>query len=105
MRSIHPKYLHFIKILIVEITLFFYFSLFYELFSFLIFGEGANSFMYSWANTLIFFILLLLLPSLFNITKMIRHRKAGNQAKFKNYIRIQIVITLIFITYLMYYWF
>jgi len=84
------NFLHLFKILAIEIAYFFFIELGYAVFSMLAFGEGANSFMYSQENQIIYFILLFFPQSIFN---MLKAKKYWNNSRIKsiNYIITQIV--------------
>lgn len=66
----------------------------------LAFGEGANSFMYSDINNVIFIIVMFIPETIFNIYRILKNRKENNFIKSKNYIITQTIIFLIFIGYI-----
>nr|WP_288837854.1 hypothetical protein [uncultured Flavobacterium sp.] len=90
-------FLHFSKVAIAEAiycsTIYFG----YAIFSMLFFGEGANSFMYTVTNGLIYLGLIILPPTIFNLYKSLNNYKVGLFSKAKNYILTQIILTIAFV--------
>lgn len=82
---------HLLKIIVIETAYFFAIGFGYMIFSMLAFGEGANSFMYSKTNDVIFYCLLFIPQSIFNILKIKKYRET-DKAKRTNYIISQIVV-------------
>lgn len=86
---------HLLKLLVVEITFFYAFYLFYQVFSMLAFGEAPSSFMYSFYNTVIAFALQITIPTIVNVVKYVGYKRKQN-FKAKNYVIVQLVILILF---------
>lgn len=88
--------IHLISISLIDI---FYFSIVffgYAIFSMLFFGEGANSFMYSKANGVIFLLLLIIPPSFLNIYLYTKSQKKRSRRHI-NFIIVQVIMFVVFI--------
>lgn len=82
---------HLLKIVIIETAYFFAIGFGYAIFSMLAFGEGANSFMYARTNDIIYYGLLFVPQSIFNILKLKNYREI-DKAKRTNYLISQIIV-------------
>lgn len=68
-----PTYTYAVFVISAEIIYFFLAGLCYTLFSFFAFGEGANSFMYTNANTFIYIGIKVVMPSIVNIINIFKY--------------------------------
>ncbi len=89
--------MHFLKVAIIEAIYCFTIYYGYAIFSMLVFGEGANSFMYTVTNGLIYLGLIILPPTIFNVYKLLKHNKFGLLSKAKQYLFAQIILTIEFL--------
>jgi hypothetical protein len=95
--------IHFILINLILLISGFLFYIGYFIFSMLTFGEGANSFMYSRYNDLIFYIGIYLLPLLWILYKFKTYMFLKlDFRKAKDYILTIFSYSLIFILFLLY---
>ncbi len=83
--------IHLLKIVVIETTYFFAIGFGYAIFSMLAFGEGANSFMYSKTNEIIYYCLLFVPQSVFTILKLKKYRET-DKTKWTNYIISQSIV-------------
>jgi hypothetical protein len=93
------NFLHLLKIITVEIAYFYLVKFSYPVFSMLMFGAGANSFMYSNANGVIFVGLMIVPQTIFNIYKAKKYRE-NYRPKSVNYLLVEflmIILTLNFV--------
>ena len=93
------NFLHFLKIIAIEVAYFYLVEIGYAIFSMLMFGEGANSFMYSDANGKIYVGLMIVPQTLFNIYKAKKYWKSC-RPKSINYLLVEvlmIVLTVYFV--------
>jgi len=95
-------FLHLLKILIIEFGFCLIIYYCYPGLSMLFFGEGANSYMYSVTNGLIYLGLIILPPTVFNFYKAFKHYKDGHFPKLKNYCTTEAVLIIAFIWLLVY---
>lgn len=93
-------FLHFVKIIFIELFYCVVIYFFYAFFSFLMFGESANSFMYSKTNDIIYLSLIILPPTIFNIYQFLKHIKQQFLSKAKNYLLTSIIIAIAFLFFL-----
>lgn len=85
------NFLHFLKIIAIEIAYFYLIEIGYAIFSMLMFGEGENSFMYTDKNGVIYVCLMIVPPTTFNIYKAKKYWKK-NQSKSINYLLAEIIM-------------
>ena len=90
-------FLHFIKITLLEVLYCLTAYYCYAIFSMLLFGEGANSFMYTVTNGIIYLGLIILPPTIFNLYKFFKHSNGGMFSKSKNYFLTQSLLIIAFI--------
>lgn len=69
-----PVWLYFLVIASAEVTFILLFHVIYILFSFIAFGEGNNSFMYTKANAYISIFIQFGIPIIINIVKYLKYR-------------------------------
>ncbi len=93
------NFLHFIKIIAVEVAYFYLIEVGYAVFSMVMFGEGANSFMYSNANGLICVGLMIVPQSIFNIYKAKKYWKSY-RPKSVNYLLVEILMIVLTLDFL-----
>jgi len=74
-----------LKITLIEVAYFYLIEIGYAVFSMMMFGEGANSFMYSEANGVIYVCLMIVPPTILNIIKVKKYWKSNN-SKNINYL-------------------
>lgn len=86
---------HLVSIFIIEVAYFSFIFFEYAIFSMLFFGEGENSFMYSKANGIIFLLLLIVPPSLFNLYFYGKLRMLKSKRQI-NFLIIQVIMLLMF---------
>ncbi|WP_188618044.1 hypothetical protein [Cloacibacterium rupense] len=72
------NFLHLFKITLVEVAYFYLIEIGYAVFSMMMFGEGANSFMYLGANGVIYVCLMILPPTILNVIKSKKYWKSDN---------------------------
>ena len=88
------NFLHLLKIIIVEVTSFYLVKVGYPVFSMLMFGEGANSFMYSNANGILYFGLMIVPQTIFNIYKAKKYWK-NCRSKSVNYLLVEFLMIIL----------
>lgn len=69
-----PVWLYFLVVASAEVTIILLFEVIYILFSFLAFGEGNNSFMYTKANACIGVTIQFGIPTIINFVKYFKYR-------------------------------
>ena len=92
------NFLHFLKIISVEVAYFYLIETGYAVFSMLMFGEGANSFMYSNSNGMIYVGLMIVPQSIFNIYKAKKYWKSY-RPKSVNYLLVEILMIVLTINF------
>lgn len=85
------NFLHFLKITLIEVAYFYLIEIGYAVFSMMTFGEGANSFMYSEANGVIYVCLMIVPPTILNMIKAKKYWKSNNP-KSRNYVVAEILM-------------
>lgn len=86
--------LHFLKISIIEIVYAYLIVNCYAVISMLIFGAGANSFMYSDTNGIIYIFLMIIPPTILNIYKAKSYWET-NKNKSVNYLIVEILMLIL----------
>ncbi len=88
------NFLHFLKIIVVEVAYFYLIEVGYAVFSMIMFGEGANSFMYSNSNGIIYVGLMIVPQTIFNIYKVKKYWKSY-RPKSVNYLLVEILMIIL----------
>lgn len=89
---------HFLKITIIEIAYFYLIKVGYAVFSMLMFGEGANSFMYSNTNGIIYVCLMIVPQTIFNVYKANKYWQSCNP-KSVNYLLVEFLMIVLTINF------
>ena len=92
--------LHLLKIFFAELIYSIGMFYGYAIFSMLLFGEGANSFMYSKANEIIYLALIIAPPMIFNAFKFVLLRAKHYDSKSKNYMITGVIMIIIYTIFL-----
>ncbi len=94
-------FIHFFKILLFELIYIYLMQVLYAIFSMSVFGEGANSFMYSNSNNMIFTFMVFGPETIVNIYKIFKNGNEKKLVKLKSYIVTQVIIIIFLIQFIM----
>lgn len=83
----------FFQLLLAALMLF----VFYPLFSWLILGEGGDSLLYTNGNKVVWILLPLLIPSIYNIVQIKHGQKNNNMEKVKIFRFSQIILMILYV--------
>ena len=86
---------HLIIVLVLETAYFYLMKFGYAIHSMLFYGEGANSFMYSKTNEIIYYCLLIIPQTVLNII-MAKKNWNNSREKSMSYMIAQILVLLLF---------
>src|SRR4051812_23661199 len=73
--------LYFLLVSVIEAAFAVAFYVLWGVFSMLVFGEGQNSFMYSHKNEIIFYSLVTIIPSIYNICQICKSYRRADEVK------------------------
>lgn len=92
------NFLHLFLIIALEVACFYLIQVGYAIFSMLIFGAGAGSFMYAKANEIILVGLSIIPLTIFNSYKIQKHWK-NFHPKSINYLLVEFLLVLVIISF------